>query len=259
MSGELLTVFETGTGARVEVIPLAAGDTFLPARASILVTALSAKNALTVAVTITTLIASRTIRIPSGTTFPFLDPLTGATKIATLTAEVLVTTAGTAPFNATTTFAVMANHEPIAINSTSSNYIRLGARTSGESSIKINDEGLSTFDSAFFKQSQIISGEGEIKCSGAYSSVDAGIRTVESQTKGLRSLDNLTEIAPAGRNLWVLVTTAAPTSAFLSGTVIRCICLCTDLSIKVEAGKITTQDLPFKVNGTIYTDPPLVA
>ena len=259
MPAEVLTVFETGTGAKVEVIPLSSGDTALPARAIILATALSAKNALAVTVTITTLIASRLIRIPAGTTLPFLDPITGATKIATLSAEFTGTTAGTAPFNITGSFALIANHEPIAINSTSSNYIRLGARTSGESSIKINDEGLSTFDSAFFKQSQIISGEGEIKCSGAYSSIDAGIRTVESQTKGLRSLDDATEIAPAGRNLWVLVTTAAPTSAFLSGTVIRGICLCTDLSIKVEAGKITTQDLPFKVNGTIYTDPPLVA
>lgn len=258
MSGELLTVFETGTGARVEVIPLASGDTILPVRAVILATAVSAKNAITVAVTVTTIALSKLIRIPAGTTLPFLDPLTGATKIVTLTAEFSVTTAATAPFNATGSMSVMANHEPIAINSTSSNYIKLGARSSGEASIKINDEGLFTFDSAFFKQSQIISAEGEIKCSGAYSSIDAGTRTVESQTKGLRSLDNATEIAPAGRNLWVLVTTAAPTSAFASGTVIRAICLCTDLSIKVEAGKITTQDLPFKVNGTVYTDVPLV-
>ena len=260
MAGEALTVFETGAGAKIEVVPLSSGDTNYPMRASIVATAAAAKNALSVAVTVTVLLTGQIIRIPAGVALPFFDPITGTTKIATLSAEfVAVPATGTGPYTATGTMSFTANHEPIAINSTSSNFIKLGARTSGEASIKINSDGLFTFDSAFFKQKQIISGEGSIKCSGAYSSIDAGTRTVEAQTKGLKSLDGLSDISLAGRSQWVISTTVAPTTAFASGTVIRAICLCTDLSIKVEAGKITTQDLPFEANGTIYTDPPLVA
>lgn len=259
MAAEKIITFETGTGAKVEIVPLSTGDTAYPARAVITATDPATKNATTLAVDVVTQTASQVIKIPAGTTLPFLDPVTGNTKIVTLGAEFTVTTAATTPFTASGSLTLLANHEAIADNSTSSNFIKLSGRTTGEISIKVNDETLFTFDSAFFKQGQAVNAEGEIKCSGAYSSIDAGLRTVQAQTAGLLSLDGSTVIATPARNMWVIVTLPAPSTAYTSGTIARAICYSTDLSLKVEAGKIITQDLPLKANGTIYIDNPLVA
>jgi len=157
---------------------------------------------------------------------------------------------------AVATASVVANHEPIAINSAGSNYLNIGSRTSAEVGISIQDEVLRTFDSAFFSQGQIISGEGSFNCSGAYSQVDAGLRTVQALTVGSTDLDG-TIINLAGQQGWVYVTIAKPSDAYAVGTVFRGIAYCTDLSLTVDASAITVQDLPFKLNGALFIDPPL--
>jgi hypothetical protein len=255
-----LITFETGTGAKVEIVPLSAGDFAYPSRITITATSASAKNATTIAISASVSVSGQTLKIPAGTTLPFLDPVTGNTKIATLSADFSASlSTGAGPYTATGSLAVIANHEPIAINSTSSNFIKLGGRTTGAADIKVNDESLFTFDSTFYKQGQAITGEGSIKASGAYSSIDAGLRTIQDRTAGLDTLDGTGTVCAPANQFWIVVTTAAPTTAFTNGLVIRSIGYTTTLPIKVEAGKITTQDLDFKANGRIFLDPPLVA
>lgn len=260
MTTQQLITFETGTGSKVEVVPLGAGDFAYPSRITITVTTAALKNATTVAISASTATTGQTLKLPAGTTLPFTDPVTGNVKIATLASDFSAAlSTGSGPYTATGSLSLIPNHEALANNSTSSNFIKLGGRTTGAADIKINDESLFTFDSAFFKQGQAITGEGSIKCSGAYSSIDAGLRTVQDRTAGLDSLDGTTTICAPANQFWIVVTTPAPTTAYSSGTVIRAIGYTTTLPIKVEAGKITTQDLDLKANGRIFIDPPLVA
>lgn len=256
---EKIVPFETGSGTKIKIVPLVLGDTTLPAEAVILVTTAAAKNATTVAVKITTQEASQLIKIPSGTTLPFLDPVTGATKIATLSADFSATTDGTTPFEATGSMTLEANHEAIAVDSTSSNYIVLDGRTTGSIKIKINDERLVTFNSEFFTQGQSLNADGEISCDGAYSSVSAGLLTIESLVLGRYSFDGTTKLADPAHNFWVIISLKSPAPEFSAGKEYKAICYSTDLSVTVEAGKINKQSLPFKTNGKIYITPAIVA
>lgn len=257
---EQLVTFETGTGAKVEIVPLGLGDTAFPKRITITATSLSAKNATTVAISASCAVAGQTLKLPSGTTLPFLDPITGTTVIATLGASVsLALSTGTGPYTGTGSFTLTANHPPIPINSTSSNFIKLGARSTASATVTINDETLRTFDSTLFDQGQIVGAAGEFSCDGAFSSIDAGLLTVSAQTQGAFDIDGITPIATAGRFVWVVITTPPPSALYSSGLVIRAIAYCTDLSINLEAGAITKQELPFKANGTIFRDEPVVA
>ena len=257
--GEKLTTFETGVGAKVEIVPLGKGDTDYPKRITITVTTAAIKNATTVAVSYSCAIAGQSIKIPAGTCLPFTDPLTGNVVSATVTTAVnTALTTGSGPYTATGSIALDANHLAIPINSTSSNFIPLGARSTATGTVTLSDEQLRTFDSTLFDQGQIVGAAGEFSCDGAFSSIDAGLNTVANMTKGATAIDGTTVISTAGNYMWVIVTTPAPAAGFTSGLVIRAICYCTDLTIDVQAGAITKQSLPFKANGTVYTDAAVV-
>jgi hypothetical protein len=256
---EKLITFETGVGAKVEIVPLQKGDTAYPKRITITATDPSIKNATTVVCSASTATSGQTLKLPSGTALPFTDPITGNVVMATLTADVTVAlSTGSGPYTGTFTASVDANHLAIADNSTSSNFILLGARSTATGTTTLSDEQLRTFDSTLFDQGQIVGAAGEFSCDGAFSSIDAGLNTVANLTKGATAIDGTTEIATPGNYMWVVVTTPPPTSAFTSGLVIRAICYCTDLTIDVQAGAITKQSLPFKANGTVYTDAAVV-
>lgn len=257
---EKLTTFETGVGAKVEIVPLQKGDTAYPKRITITATDPSIKNATTVVCSASCATSGQTLKLPSGTALPFTDPVTGNVVMVTLTADVTAAlSTGSGPYTATVTLNVDANHLAVADNSTSSNFIPLGARSTATGTTTLSDEQLRTFDSTLFDQGQIVGAAGEFSCDGAFSSIDAGLNTVANITKGATAIDGTTVIATAGGYMWVVVTTPAPTSAFTSGLVMRAICYCTDLTIDVQAGAITKQSLPFKANGTVYTDPAVVA
>lgn len=257
---EVLTTFETGNNTTVEIIPLGTGDTAYPKRITITVTDPAIKNATSATISASCATSGQTLKLPSGTTLPFLDPVTGNTVIATLDADVSIAlSTGSGPYTGTGSLSLVANHPAIADNSTSSNFIKLGARSTAKGTIKLNDEQLRTFDSTLFNQGQIVGAEGEFSCDGAFSSIDAGLRTVMAQTKGAIDIDGTTSIATAGRYCWVVITTPPPSALYSTGLIMRAIAYCTDLSIDLEAGKITKQSLPFKANGTIYTDEPIVA
>jgi hypothetical protein len=257
---EQLTTFQTGQGSIVEIIPLTASDFVFPDRIAITATAASAKNATTITVSLSTTTVGQTLKLPVGTCLKFTDPVSGISRVVEVgTAVSLPVATGSGPYTGSGSIALIANHEPILINSTSSNYIPLEARTTAAVDIKINDESLFTFDSAFFKQGQAVSGEGGIKCSGAYSDNSAGLRTIQALTVGAFSLDLNTRTSNPSQQFWAVITLLAPSSAFSKGTVIRAICYNTALPIKVEAGKIITQDLDFKCNGSVFIDRPTVA
>lgn len=257
--GEKLTTFETGVGTKVEIVPLGKGDTDYPKRITITVTTAATKNAVTVSVSYSCAIAGQSIKIPAGTCLPFTDPLTGNVVMATVTTAVnTALTTGSGPYTATGSIALDANHLAIPINSTSSNFILLGARSTATGTVTLADEQLRTFDSTLFDQGQIVGAAGEFSCDGAFSSIDAGLNTVANMTKGATAIDGTTVISTAGNYMWVIVTTPPPAAGFTSGLVIRAICYCTDLSIDVQAGAITKQSLPFKANGTVYTDAAVV-
>jgi len=256
---EKLTVFETGNGAKVEIVPLGLGDTAYPRRIAITATAASLKNATTVAISASVAVASQTLKLPRGTALPFTDPVTGNTVMVTLTADFSVAlSTGSGPYTGTGSLTVDANHLVVADNSTSSNFIPLGARSTATATIALSDEQLRTFDSTLFDQGQIVSGSGEFSCDGAFSSIDAGLNTVANLTKGATAIDGTTVIATPGNYMWVVLTTPVPATGYSSGVVVRAICYCTDLTIDVQAGAISKQSLPFKANGTVYTDAALV-
>jgi hypothetical protein len=256
---EKLTTFETGVGAKVEIVPLQKGDTAYPKRITITATDPSIKNATSVAISASCATSGQSLKLPSGTALPFTDPITGDVVMVTLTAAVTIAlSTGSGPYTGTGTLTVDANHLAVADNSTSSNFIPLGARSTATGTTTLSDEQLRTFDSTLFDQGQIVGAAGEFSCDGAFSSIDAGLNTVANITKGATAIDGTTVIATAGGYMWIVVTTPPPTSAFSSGLVIRAICYCTDLTIDVQAGAITKQSLPFKANGTVYTDAAVV-
>ena len=251
--------FETGIGAKVEYVPLAKGDGRVQPRLVVTAAALAAKNSATVNLKFTSLILSQPVSIPAGSFLALTDPITGKETIIQVKATITGVTAATAPFDfVAATASVVASHEPIAINSVGSNYLNIGARTTAEVGISIQDEVLRTFDAEFYSQGQIISGEGTFNCSGAYSQLDAGLRTVQALTVGSTDLDGITVLNLAGQQGWVYVTIASPSDAYSAGTVFRGIAYCTDLSLTVDASAITIQDLPFKLNGTLFIDPPSI-
>jgi hypothetical protein len=125
--------------------------------------------------------------------------------------------------------------------------------------VTLSDEQLRTFDSTLFDQGQIVGAAGEFSCDGAYSAINAGLNTVANLTIGATEIDGTTVIATPGGYMWVVVTTPPPSAAYSSGVVRRAICYCTEQTIDLQAGAITKQSLPFKVNGTVYTDPAVVA
>ena len=257
--GEKLTTFETGVGAKVEIVPLGKGDTDYPKRITITVTTAATKNATTVAVSGSVATSGQTLKIPAGACLAFTDPITGNVVSATVTTAVSIAlSTGSGPYIGTGSIALDGNHLAIPINSTASNFIPLGARSTATGTVTLADEQLRTFDSTLFDQGQIVGAAGEFSCDGAFSSIDAGLVTVANLTKGAIAIDGTTVIATAGNYMWVVVTTPAPTSAFTSGLVIRAIVYCTDLTIDVQAGAITKQSLPFKANGTVYTDAAVV-
>lgn len=257
--GEKLTTFETGNGVKVEIVPLGKGDTDYPKRITITVTTAAIKNATTVAISGSVLVAGQTLKIPAGTCLPFTDPITGNVVSATVTTAVSIAlSTGSGPYTGTGSIALDANHLAIPINSTSSNFIPLGARSTATGTVTLADEQLRTFDSKLFDQGQIVGAAGEFACDGAFSSIDAGLITVANLTKGATAIDGTTVIAVPGNYMWVVVTTPPPAAGYTSGLVIRAICYCTDLTIDVQAGAITKQSLPFKANGTVYTDAAVV-
>jgi hypothetical protein len=257
---EKLTVFETGNGAKVEVVPLLKGDTAYPKRITITATDPSLKNATTVVCSASTATSGQRLRLPSGSALPFTDPLTGDEVMVTLTDDVDVAlSTGSGPYTATVTIDVDANHLAVADNSTSSNFIPLGARSTATGTVTLSDEQLRTFDSTLFDQGQIVGAAGEFSCDGAYSAINAGLNTVANLTIGATAIDGTTVIATAGGYMWVVVTTPAPSASYSSGVVRRAICYCTEQTIDIQAGAISKQSLPFKVNGTVYTDPAVVA
>jgi hypothetical protein len=256
--GEKLTTFETGNGAKVEIVPLNKGDTDYPKRITITVTTAATKNATTVAVSYSVATAGQTIKIPAGTCLPFTDPLTGNEVSATVTTAVSTALTGSGPYIATGSISLDANHLAIPINSTSSNFIPLGARSTATGTVTLSDEQLRTFDSALFDQGQIVSGAGEFSCDGAFSAINAGLTTVANLTIGATAIDGTTVISTPGNYMWVVVTTPPPATGYTSGLVRRAICYCTDQTIDIQAGAISKQSLPFKANGTVYTDPAVV-
>jgi hypothetical protein len=257
--GEKLTTFETGNGAKVEIVPLGKGDTDYPKRITITVTTAAIKNATTVAVSYSVATSGQTIKIPAGTCLPFTDPLTGNVVSATVTTAVSTAlSTGSGPYTATGSIALDANHLAIPINSTSSNFIPLGARSTATGTVTLSDEQLRTFDSTLFDQGQIVSGAGEFSCDGAFSSIDAGLTTVANLTIGATAIDGTTVISTPGSYMWVVVTTPPPATGYTSGLVRRAICYCTDQTIDVQAGAISKQSLPFKANGSVFTDPAVV-
>jgi len=257
---EKLTVFETGNGAKVEIVPLLKGDSAYPKKITITATSSSAKNALTVACSASVATSGQTLKLPSGTALPFTDPVTGDVVMVTLTDDVNVAlSTGAGPYTATVTLDVDGNHLVVANNSTSSNFIPLGARSTATGTVTLSDEQLRTFDSTLFDQGQIVGAAGEFTCDGAYSAIDAGLNTVANLTIGATAIDGTTVIATAGGYMWVVVTTPPPASTYSSGVVRRAICYCTDQTIDVQAGAISKQSLPFKANGTVYTDAAVVA
>ena len=256
---EKLTTFETGNGAKVEIVPLGLGDTAYPKRITITATDPSIKNAATVVCSASCAVAGQTLKLPSGTALPFTDPLTGNVVMVTLdTAVSVALSTGSGPYTATVTLNVVENHLEVADNSTSSNFIPLGARSTATATITLTDEQLRTFDSTLFDQGQVVGAAGEFSCDGAFSSIDAGLNTVANLTKGATDIDGTTVISTAGNYMWVVVTTPPPAAGYTSGLVIRAICYCTDLTIDVQAGTISKQALPFKANGTVYTDAAIV-
>ena len=62
---EKLTVFETGNGAKVEIVPLLKGDSAYPKKITITATSSSAKNALTVACSASVATSGQTLKLPS--------------------------------------------------------------------------------------------------------------------------------------------------------------------------------------------------
>lgn len=257
--GEKLTTFETGNLGKVEIVPLLKGDTDYPKRITITVTTAAIKNATSVAVSYSVAVSGQRIKIPAGTCLPFTDPVTGNVVSATVTTSVdAALSTGSGPYTATGTIALDANHLAIPVNSTSSQFIPLGARSTATSTVTLADEQLRTFDSTLFDQGQIVGAAGEFSCDGAFSSIDAGLTTVANLTIGATAIDGTTVISTPGNYMWVVVTTPPPAAGYTSGVVRRAICYCTDQTIDLQAGAITKQSLPFKANGTVYTDPAVV-
>jgi hypothetical protein len=257
--GEKLTTFETGVGAKVEIVPLGKGDTDYPKRITITVTTAATKNATTVAVSGSVATSGQTLKIPAGACLAFTDPITGSVVSATVTTAVSIAlSTGSGPYTGTGSIALDANHLVIPINSTSSNFIILGARSTATSTVTLADEQLRTFDSTLFDQGQIVGAAGEFSCDGAFSAIDAGLTTVANLTIGATAIDGTTVICTPGNYMWVVVTTPAPAAGFTSGVVRRAICYCTDQTLDIQAGAISKQSLPFKVNGSVYTDPAVV-
>lgn len=257
--GEKLTTFETGNDAKVEIVPLLKGDTDYPKRITITVTTAAIKNATTVAVSFSCATAGQSIKIPAGTCLPFTDPLTGNVVSATvITAVNIALTTGTGPYTATGSISLDANHLAIPINSTSSNFILLGARSTATGTVTLADEQLRTFDSPLFDQGQIVGASGEFSCDGAFSAIDAGLTTVANLTIGASTHNGSSVISTPGNYMWVVITTPPPAAGYSSGVVRRAICYCTDQTIDVQAGAISKQSLPFKANGSVFTDPAIV-
>lgn len=255
-----LQTFETGVNAKVEIVPLQKGDFAYPARITITTSAVSAKNAATVAIDVSCAVAGQTLKLPAGTVLPFLDPVTGSTVIAQLAddASIAVST-GAGPYTGSGSLNLVLNHLAIPDNSTSSNFIKLGSRSTASAGATLQDEKLRVFESALFDVGQIVGASGEFNCEGAFSSLDAGALTVQALTLGALDIDGTTVIQTAGGYVWVVVTTPSPSALYSSGLVIRGIAYCTDFTIELEAGAITKQSLPFALNGEMFYDQPLVA
>lgn len=252
-------VYETGVGAKVEVVPLLKNDFAYPKRITITATAASAKNATSVTISASTATSGQTLKLPAGTVLPFLDPVSNSTVIAQLSANASIALAtGSGPYTGTGTLSLVANHLVIANNSTSSNFITLGSRTTANFGAQLSDEKLRVFDSALFDVGQIVGGAGSATCEGAFSSLDAGTLTVRALTLGATDINGTTVIQTPGNYLWLVVTTAVPDASYSTGTVARGVVYCTDFSIDLQAGTITKQSLPFALNGPPFFDDPVV-
>jgi hypothetical protein len=255
-----LQTFETGTNAKVEIVPLTKGDFAYPQRITITATDPALKNATTVAISASVAVAGQTLKLPSGTVLPFLDPVTGTTVIAQLDADVSIAlSTGSGPYTGTGSLSLVANHLAIADNSTSSNFITLGSRSTASAGATLADEKLRVFESKLFDVGQIVGASGEFNCEGAFSSLDAGALTVQALTLGAYDIDGTTVIQTAGGYVWVVVTTPPANALYSTGLVIRGIAYCTDFTIELEAGAITKQSLPFALNGEMFYDQPVVA
>jgi hypothetical protein len=255
-----LQTFETGTNAKVEIVPLGKGDFAYPKRITITATDPALKNATTVTISASCATSGQTLKLPSGTVLPFLDPVTGTTVIAQLDADASISlSTGSGPYTGTGTLNLVANHLAIADNSTSSNFIPLGSRSTASAGATLADEKLRVFESKLFDVGQIVGASGEFNCEGAFSSLDAGALTVQALTLGAYDIDGTTVIQTAGGYVWVVVTTPPANALYSSGLVIRGIAYCTDFTIELEAGAITKQSLPFALNGEMFYDQPVVA
>lgn len=255
-----LQVFETGTNAKVEIIPLQKGDFTYPSRITITTSALAAKNATTVAIDASSAIAGQSLKLPAGTVLPFLDPVTGVTVIAQIDEDVTIAlSTGSGPYTGTGSLSLVANHLAIPDNSTSSNFILLGSRSTASAGATLQDEKLRVFESKLFDVGQIVGASGEFNCEGAFSSLDAGALTVKAVTLGATDIDGTTVIQTAGGYVWVVVTTPPANALYSTGLVCRGIAYCTDFTIELEAGAITKQSLPFALNGELFYDDPVVA
>lgn len=260
MAQNLIT-FETGVNAKVEIVPLQRNDFAYPPRITITTTAAALKNAATIAIEASVAIVGQTLKLPSGTVLPFTDPVTGAVANVTLADDLTVAlSTGSGPYTGTAaSVAVVENHLAIADNSTSSNFIKLGSRSTASAGATLADEKLRIFESKLFDVGQIVGASGEFNCEGAFSSIDAGALTVRNLTLGATDIDGTTVIAEAGGYQWVVVSTASPSALYSTGLVLRGIAYCTDFTIELEAGAITKQSLPFALNGEIFSDDPVVA
>lgn len=255
-----IVTFETGVNSKVEIVPLLKGNFTYPKRITITATDPALKNATTVAISASCATSGQTLSLPAGTVLPFLDPVTGNTVIAQLSENLsIVLSTGSGPYTGTGTADLVANHLAIADNSTSSNFIPLGSRSTASAGATLSDEKLRVFESGLFDVGQIISASGEFNCEGAFSSIDAGALTVQALTLGAYDIDGTTVIQTAGGYVWVVVTTPPPTALYSTGLVIRGVAYCTDFTIELDAGAITKQSLPFALNGEMYYDQPVVA
>lgn len=226
--------FITGKGTKVRVALTPGGERIEPTSQTITVSGAVAANATTVTTD------ALTADLKASSTRPvflnFIDPLTGAERLVTVTTDADATD---------TSLATLAIPLGVADNSTAEFPPRLLARTASNISTNSSDTTTTTFDTDAYEDGLVTSIGYGVSCPGNFLSQDAGWRTC------FHAFNEIMEVY-----LWVEMPVPA---GFAKGYIFEGPASVTNCALDIPADGIITSPVDFKFRGKITITPPATA